>query len=126
MTNAELTSRYNELAQVLGLATLAPWKGKKAVLEARLSDLEETYRNHQEKAQKKKPVKAPSTKIIPELVDFLKAAVKESSVAEAIRNLVVAYPEATRINVKHSAAAAGINPLTARNTFDRINKENQQ
>lgn len=125
MTNAELTSRYNELAQVLGLATLAPWKGKKAVLEARLSDLEKAYQERQEKDQKKTP-KTPSTKVLPELVDFLKAAVKESSVAEAIRNLVVAYPEATRINVKHSAAAAGINPLTARNTFDRINKENQQ
>lgn len=61
----------------------------------------------------------------PELVEYFQAlskvAVAEAITAtEAIRRALQNFPKATRKDIKHSAAACGIHPLTARNTFDRV------
>lgn len=41
---------------------------------------------------------------------------------EAVREAIRAFPDATRIGIKHAAIAAGINARTARNTFDRVTR----
>lgn len=136
MTNAELTARYNELAGFFDLPTTAPWKGKKEVLEARLAALEtrlgeltdkEAKRASKQKDPTDPPTKAtrktPVEKVDNGLQSFLEDALKAGSTPSvAIRQMMEAFPQATRILVKHSAKAAGINPLTARNLFDRIRR----
>lgn len=133
MTNAELTVRYNELASLFGLPAIASWKGKKEVLEARLAALEarlgelEAKRKAKQASKQKEPTKAPRKtsveKVDSGLQSFLENALRAGSTpSAAIRQMVEAFPQATRILVKHSAKAAGINPLTARNLFDRIRR----
>lgn len=133
MTNAELTIRYNELASLFGLPSIAPWKGKKEVLEARLAALEarlgelEAKRKAKRASKQKEPTKAtrktPVEKVDSGLQSFLEDALRAGSTpSAAIRQMMEAFPQATRILVKHSAKAAGINPLTARNLFDRIRR----
>lgn len=126
MTNAELTVRYNELASLFGLPAIAPWKGKKEVLEARLGELE-AKRKAKQASKQKEPTKAtrktPVEKVDSGLQGFLENALRAGSTpSAAIRQMMEAFPQATRILVKHSAKAAGINPLTARNLFDRIRR----
>jgi hypothetical protein len=136
MTNAELTARYNELAKIFNLPTIAPWKGKKEVLEARLAALEarlgeltdkKAKRASKQKDSTDQPTetarKTPVEKVDSGLQAFLEGALKAGATpSEAIRQMMEAFPQATRILVKHSAKAAGINPLTARNLFDRIRR----
>lgn len=126
MTNAELTVRYNELASLFGLPAIAPWKGKKEVLEARLGELEakrKAKRASKQKEPTKTTRKTPVEKVDSGLQSFLEDALRAGSTpSAAIRQMMEAFPQATRILVKHSAKAAGINPLTARNLFDRIRR----
>lgn len=70
-----------------------------------------------------KPI--PLSKVNPAVLDYFlelrKVAVAESITATAaIHRALDNFPQITRKDLKHAAAAAGINPLTARNTFDRI------
>ena len=120
MTNAELTVRYNELASLFGLPAIAPWKGKKEVLEARLAALEarlgelEAKRKAKQASKQKEPTKAPRKtsveKVDNRLRSFLEDALKAGTTpSAAIRLMLETYPQATRILVKHSAKAAGIN-----------------
>ncbi|UOF77025.1 DNA packaging protein fI [Caudoviricetes sp.] len=119
-TNTELTARYNELATTLGKPTIAPWKGKKEVIEARIAEMEAQTKP---KKAPRRERKTPVEKVDNELQGFLEGALKNGATpSEAIRQMMEAFPKATRILVKHSAKAAGINPLTARNLFDRIRR----
>lgn len=119
-TNTELTARYNELATTLGKPTIAPWKGKKEVIEARIAEMEAQAKP---KKAPRRERKTPVEKVDNELQGFLESALKNGATpSEAIRQMMEAFPKATRILVKHSAKAAGINPLTARNLFDRIRR----
>lgn len=125
-TNAELTNRYNELATQLGKPTIAPWKNKKEILEARITELESQLK------PAKKTVKAPKAdkptvekaeKSLPELVKaFTTLLAAETPPSEAVRKVMEQHPKATRIQIKHSAIVAGINGFTARNTFDHVRR----
>jgi hypothetical protein len=63
----------------------------------------------------------------PESTTFLQL-VRESAgqdgirVSEALRAAIQAFPDATRISLKHAAIAAGINWRTARNVWDRAHR----
>lgn len=128
-TNAELTNRYNELATQLGKPTIAPWKNKKEILEARIAELESQLKPTKKPVKANKPKKADkptvekAEKSIPELVKaFTTLLAAETPPSEAVRKVMEQHPKATRIQIKHSAIAAGINGLTARNTFDRVRR----
>lgn len=122
-TNTELTARYNELATTLGKPTIATWKGKKEVIEARIAEMESQAKPKKAKKEPRRERKTPVEKVDNELQGFLEDALKNGATpSEAIRQMMEAFPKATRILVKHSAKAAGINPLTARNLFDRIRR----
>lgn len=128
-TNAELTNRYNELATQLGKPTIAPWKNKKEILEARIVELESQLKPAKKPVKADKPKKADkptvekAEKSTPELVKaFTTLLAAETPPSEAVRKVMEQHPKATRIQIKHSAIAAGINGLTARNTFDRVRR----
>lgn len=55
------------------------------------------------------------------LLETLKAEAVEKQITatEALRQVLARFPGISRIQFKHTAALVGINPLTARNTFDR-------
>lgn len=131
MTNAQLTARYNELATLLEIATIAMWKNKKEILQTKIAELEVRVKALQApapKAKSKKPArerKTPVNKVNAEYVAYLKRVQTEQPDADhatQLRILFNHFKGATRIEFKHSAAAAGINPLTARNMFDKLNK----
>ena len=129
-TNSELTNRYNELATQLGKPTIAPWKNKKEIIEARIVELEAQLKPVKKPVKADKPKKADkptavekAEKSIPELVKaFTTLLAAETPPSEAVRKVMEQHPKATRIQIKHSAIAAGINGLTARNTFDRVRR----
>lgn len=64
------------------------------------------------------------TKVHPEAATFLQwvTETEKVTVAEALRATMTAYPDVTRVSLKHAAAAAGINWKTARNVWDRAHK----
>lgn len=77
--------------------------------------------------QAPKAVKIDAAKVDPTLLalfeNLASRAVAEKITATAAVSLVMqAHPTATRVAIKHTAALVGINPLTARNTFDRNHK----
>ena len=41
---------------------------------------------------------------------------------DALRTVLETYPKITRVEFRHTAEAAGINGLTARNTYDRLTR----
>jgi len=53
---------------------------------------------------------------------FSKAEAEKITVSKAATMVLSAFPKATRVEFKHTAASVGIKPLTARNLFDRITK----
>lgn len=56
------------------------------------------------------------------LLESLKAEAveKEITATSALKQVLALIPTISRIQFKHTAALVGINPLTARNTFDRF------
>lgn len=71
------------------------------------------------------PVEKPAeVKVNPDKVHIkaatLFAKLAGTPPAECFRQVLEAFPDITRIQFKHTAAAAGFKPLTARNAFDRI------
>lgn len=67
-----------------------------------------------------KPVApVPTDKIHVAAQDFFSTLDLTHSV-EACRKVLEHFKDITRIQLKHTAASVGINPLTARNAFDRI------
>jgi len=70
---------------------------------------------------------ATEMKAHPEATTFLSlvhdAAAQEGiRVTHALREAIRAYPDATRVSLKHAAIAAGINWRTARNVYDRVQR----
>lgn len=75
------------------------------------------------KAKKVNPEPVKPSKVNPKLLDFLNELTAKEDAPSAtaiIRQALETYPDTTRIEIRNTAKAAGINPLTARNTFDRV------
>ena len=74
-----------------------------------------------------KAFRIDSTKVDPILLamfeEIMSRAVAEKiSGIKAVQMVMSAHPTATRIAIKHTAALVGINPLSARNAYDKFNK----
>lgn len=52
----------------------------------------------------------------------MEAKTDEVRATEAVREAIRAFPDATRVGIKHAAIVAGINGYTARNTYDRVQR----
>lgn len=78
-----------------------------------------------EKAEKavRQPRQFSDDKTLPALVEFFKSTFGNDKNATMLREGLKKFPEATRVQFRHSAEAAGYNGLTARNLFDRVNKK---
>ena len=50
------------------------------------------------------------------------AIAKEIRATDALRIMLEKHPKINRVEFRHTAEAAGINGLTARNTFDRLTR----
>lgn len=64
------------------------------------------------------PKKDPT--INPDAQAYLKTLSDSTPVMLRIRLVLDKFPGLTRIELKHTAASVGINPLTARNHFDKV------
>lgn len=74
-----------------------------------------------------KAFKIDSTKVDPTLLamfeEIMSRAVAEKiSGVKAVQMVMTSHPTATRVAIKHTAALVGINPLSARNAYDKFNK----
>ena len=78
--------------------------------------------------ESKAPVAANPSKVNPEFLAYLQelsavAVEQKLTATEALRMALKKFPAITRKEFKHSAIVVGINPLTARNTFDRLSSK---
>lgn len=74
-----------------------------------------------------KAVKINPAKVNPELLVMFenlasRAVAEKITASKAVQLVMLAYPAALRVAIKHTAALVGINPLSARNTFDKFSK----
>lgn len=136
MTQSELTLHYNALANKLGLPIIGLWKKSKAIIEDRIAGMElQVEKNRIKALSEAKKIIAPKkvqeikgatpdiSKVSPEFVKHLSLLMGSVSTAKAFRQTMAMFPDTSRIVAKHSGAAAGMKPKTARNLFDLINKE---
>lgn len=104
-------------------AEIAAWNAGSATPEApEGEDLIEATR------EEKAPVAANPSKVNPEFLAYLQelsavAVEQKLTATEALRMALKKFPGITRKEFKHSAIVVGINPLTARNTFDRLSSK---
>lgn len=137
LTTAQLLAEYNQIAAELGRPRVNRFSDRKTA-ERRLAAIRAERPPVEPPVEDVKPVpdirprpvreSAPSAKFNPrksdgELADFMRAGVARGlTSAAAVREAIQQFPNATRVQVKHSAGVAGINPLTARNMFDKMRK----
>lgn len=71
------------------------------------------------------PKGIPESKVNAEALTLLEslkseAVEKKITATSALKQVLDLFPSISRVQFKHTAALVGINPLTARNTFDRF------
>ena len=73
------------------------------------------------KARKAKVVKGSDSKVHADAKVYMATAVADGKMSsmEIFRGAMASYPM-TRVQIRHTAAAAGMHPLSARNAYDRI------
>ena len=73
------------------------------------------------KARKAKVVKGSDSKVHEDAKVYMVTALADGkmSAMEIFRGAMASYPM-TRVQIRHTAAAAGMHPLSARNAYDRI------
>lgn len=148
-TTAQLVLEYNAAAEYLGIPLVKKFQDRKTA-ERRHSEIilraealqdqsepaapatgkEEVPAPQKAKTRRNKAANAPKTpvdqeeKTLPLLVTFMKAGVvKDQKPATILRTALETFSSATRVQFKHSAIAAGLNGLSARNMFDKVNKK---
>lgn len=122
LTGPQLVARYNMLAEQAGVKLVKRFENRATGI-ARIEKLlaQQTPKKVRKPRRVRRARKTPVDKVDPKLVEFMNNW--EGPKIEMIRQLIKANPDCTRIMVRHSAAAAGQNPLTARNNYDKIRKE---
>jgi len=135
---SQLVAEYNEAALILEIPQVKKFQDR-ATAERRHAEIMERVKTLQgpevtevspkqaTKSRKVKKVNAPKKpvqqedKVHPEAKKFLEARPEEKP-STSLRAALAEFPEITRVQFRHTAQAAGFNPLTARNLFDKVRK----
>lgn len=138
---SQLVAEYNEAALVLGIPQVKKFQDRataerrhaeimeriKAFRDQETSEVAEVTPKQATKDRRVKKVNAPKKpvqqedKVHLEAKKFLETRPEEKP-ATSLRAALAEFPEITRVQFRHTAQAAGFNPLTARNLFDKVRK----